>query len=320
MWDFPVRYFWVLLWGYLDDHGRGVDDARLVKADCFPLDDESSPFPVSRASVEQWLEVMATVYEPGDDAEPALCRYTVKGRRYIHAPRWWGHQRPQHPKDSELPPCPFHDLHETSRDPHEDPPRASGSLHEDRSPEVEVEVEVEGGGVDGLRPSGALASLAPPGPAPAPPINGKHDPLPGMSLDPDPPPAGVKPKPPRRAARVPEDFTPDEAMRNWARENAPACTMTDHESFMDYWRGVAGAKGTKHDWPATWRNWMRREQQRRASNGHVPVARNGSGVVVHNGAHLKPETAQRLADRAWFAAMDAANGSGQLAIDGGALP
>ena len=23
-WPWPVRYFWVLLWGYLDDHGRNT--------------------------------------------------------------------------------------------------------------------------------------------------------------------------------------------------------------------------------------------------------------------------------------------------------
>ena len=31
------------------------------------------------------------------------------------------------------------------------------------------------------------------------------------------------------------------------------------DSFMDYWRGVPGAKGLKLDWPATWRNNARRE-------------------------------------------------------------
>ena len=31
-WPREVRYFWVLLWGYLDDHGYGVDEPRLIKA------------------------------------------------------------------------------------------------------------------------------------------------------------------------------------------------------------------------------------------------------------------------------------------------
>lgn len=28
--------------------------------------------------------------------------------------------------------------------------------------------------------------------------------------------------------------------------------------FRDYWSGIAGAKGRKADWLATWRNWIRR--------------------------------------------------------------
>lgn len=38
-------------------------------------------------------------------------------------------------------------------------------------------------------------------------------------------------------------------------------------SFADYWVGVAGQKGTKNDWRATWRNWARRANGRPASTG-----------------------------------------------------
>lgn len=34
--------------------------------------------------------------------------------------------------------------------------------------------------------------------------------------------------------------------------------------FVDYWRGVAGAKGRKADWTATWRNWCRSDEERAA--------------------------------------------------------
>jgi hypothetical protein len=33
-------------------------------------------------------------------------------------------------------------------------------------------------------------------------------------------------------------------------------------SFVDYWRGIPGAKGRKSDWPATWRTWCRRDNER----------------------------------------------------------
>ena len=95
-WPRDVRYLWVLLWGYLDDHGRGVDDARLVKADCFPLDED-----LTSAVVDEWLSTIA-------DAGP-LCRYEVDGRRFMHCPNWTEHQRPSHPADSKIPPCPHHE-------------------------------------------------------------------------------------------------------------------------------------------------------------------------------------------------------------------
>lgn len=33
------------------------------------------------------------------------------------------------------------------------------------------------------------------------------------------------------------------------------------DSFRDYWISVAGAKGVKADWFATWRGWVRRQEQ-----------------------------------------------------------
>jgi hypothetical protein len=112
-WPREVRYLFVLLWGYLDDHGRGVDEPRLVKADCLPLDDD-----LTSDDVDHWLNVMA--------ASGAVCRYSVGGRKYLHCPNWGEHQKPQHPKDSKIPPCGrsdcgtvYGDLHEDLRKPHE---------------------------------------------------------------------------------------------------------------------------------------------------------------------------------------------------------
>lgn len=97
-WPRDARYLWVLLWGYLDDYGRGVDDARLVKADCFPLDDD-----VTAEVVECWLQMFAT--------SGSLCRYSSGDgtRHYFHCPEWSQHQRPSHPTDSRIPECPVHD-------------------------------------------------------------------------------------------------------------------------------------------------------------------------------------------------------------------
>lgn len=83
-WPIEVRYFFVLLWGYVDDHGKGKDNARLIKADCFPLDDD-----VSAAQVESWLEMLA---EAG-----VIVRYTVDGCDFLAFPHWQEHQKVSHP-------------------------------------------------------------------------------------------------------------------------------------------------------------------------------------------------------------------------------
>jgi len=93
MWPREVRYFFILLWGYLDDYGRGVDDELLIASDCFPRDRDITP-----ERVDAWLELIA-------DAGP-LCRYEVDGRQYLHAPNWREHQKPSHPTRSKVPPCP----------------------------------------------------------------------------------------------------------------------------------------------------------------------------------------------------------------------
>jgi hypothetical protein len=125
-WPRDVRYFWVLLWGYLDDYGRGVDDARLVKADCFPLDDD-----VTAATVDAWLNVLA--------GANSLCRYSVDGRRFMHAPMWFKHQRPSHPTDSTIPPCPHQHRDDGSREGFANPsgaaPRHSAEGSESGSPD-----------------------------------------------------------------------------------------------------------------------------------------------------------------------------------------
>ncbi|TGB11574.1 hypothetical protein [Streptomyces sp. MZ04] len=93
LWPREVRYFFILLWGYLDDYGRGVDDELLIASDCFPRDRDVTP-----EVVDGWLETVA-------EAGP-LCRYEVDGRRFLHAPNWREHQKPSHPTRSKIPPCP----------------------------------------------------------------------------------------------------------------------------------------------------------------------------------------------------------------------
>lgn len=90
---------------------------------------------------------------------------------------------------------------------------------------------------------------------------------------------------PRRGTRVPEDFTPDDSMRAWYRENGIGHHIdgaAEHERFMDYWRAQPGQKGVKTDWPATWRNWMRRAAER-PQRGR-PATRGGYRTALERSA------------------------------------
>lgn len=64
---------------------------------------------------------------------------------------------------------------------------------------------------------------------------------------------------PKRATRIPDDFAVTDDMKTWFAANCPGVDgPREHDKFVDHFTGAAGSKGVKADWPATWRNWMRR--------------------------------------------------------------
>lgn len=93
-----ARWTFVMLWPFLDDEGRGPDDARLIKADVYPLDN------ITVGDVEDHLGLIAKA--------SVLCRYAgPDGRRYLHVPGFTDddsdfRQRPQKRQPSRIPPCP----------------------------------------------------------------------------------------------------------------------------------------------------------------------------------------------------------------------
>jgi hypothetical protein len=56
-----------------------------------------------------------------------------------------------------------------------------------------------------------------------------------------------------RGTRLPADWQP----RDFLEESY------ELEKFRDYWASVAGQRGTKLDWDATWRNWVKSSHERR---------------------------------------------------------
>lgn len=65
-----------------------------------------------------------------------------------------------------------------------------------------------------------------------------------------------------RATRLPSDWQPDAELSHFAVLLGLDAVLVS-ATFRDYWHGAPGQKGVKADWPATWRNWCRREAQDR---------------------------------------------------------
>lgn len=85
----------VRLWTHMDDDGRVVDDARLLKARLYPLHDQ-----MTADRVEKDLCELAQA--------GLLQRYVVDGKRYLSAKpnSWVRWQKPRRRVESKLPPPP----------------------------------------------------------------------------------------------------------------------------------------------------------------------------------------------------------------------
>jgi hypothetical protein len=66
-----------------------------------------------------------------------------------------------------------------------------------------------------------------------------------------------------RATRIPDGFTVTDEMAEWARREVPGLIGAgrgtyETNKFRDHWKQASGANARKRDWPAAWRNWLRR--------------------------------------------------------------
>lgn len=69
----------------------------------------------------------------------------------------------------------------------------------------------------------------------------------------------TKSGPRKRGERIPEPFVLTAEMKAWAATEVPGLDVVAHtREFVDHWRAETGAKATKRDWVAAWRNWMRK--------------------------------------------------------------
>ena len=73
----------------------------------------------------------------------------------------------------------------------------------------------------------------------------------------------AKAAPKKRATRLPDDWFLPASWGEWAVKEGYGLDgiYLEAEKFKDYWIGVGGQKGTKLNWEATWRNWIRNSKQ-----------------------------------------------------------
>ncbi|CAM5391024.1 hypothetical protein STENM36S_06322 [Streptomyces tendae] len=293
LWPREVRYFFVLLWGYFDDYGRGVDDELLIASDCFPRDRDVTP-----ERVDDWLELIA---ESGP-----LCRYEVDGRRYLHAPNWREHQKPSHPTRSKVPPCPDDEPEDFKRWRETNPQRLRNRSRKSREGFQKIPEAREGpsrspsGGTSEAPLSGrehdethaADESVTHGGPEDEAAVHAWYDDAPDSlpnssgnapehfapeqgskgareqgskgeggvggnrrrDLDRQSPQPASRPNGRPPLTELPDDFALTDAMRNWARNTYPRVDV-DHETrkFISHHRAE---ENRKRNWYEAWKRWM----------------------------------------------------------------
>lgn len=245
-WPREVRYFFTLLWGYLDDHGRGVDNARLVLADCFPLDRD-----LDENIIDSWLDLIAK--------SGPLCRYSVGDRHYLHSVNWKEHQKPSHPTDTRIPDCPFHhgpypardSLPNSSRSSRETLANVSGDVRENFAKPAAPAL---GSQDDFAKSSGGAPELFAPEQ-----LMGEVVREVVREVDGSAPEGATATKPrPTRGTSAPDHFEITDSLTAWAHEKhglSRTVLEAQTERFLDHHR----AKGTAFkDWNSAWRSWMGR--------------------------------------------------------------
>ena len=85
-----LRLHFALMWTYVDDEGRGLDNPRLIKGAIWPLDDD-----VTVERIDGWQEELV--------CHGRLIRYVVDGKELFQVVNFTEHQRPNRRVPSRLP-------------------------------------------------------------------------------------------------------------------------------------------------------------------------------------------------------------------------
>lgn len=84
-----------------------------------------------------------------------------------------------------------------------------------------------------------------------------------------------------RGTRLPKDWQPPAEYIEFCKTERPDLKPDFiAEEFKDYWISVAGAKGVKLDWFATWRNWVRNQRSQPAAKEKESQAWRNDDVLM----------------------------------------
>lgn len=94
-------------------------------------------------------------------------------------------------------------------------------------------------------------------------------------------------RPRKRGSRLSEAWLPSSDLVSQVRSIAPDVDLKDQTSrFVDYWIAQPGQKGVKTDWDATWRNWMRKQQDEMKPNRGRPTRTQETLSILEMGQEL----------------------------------
>jgi hypothetical protein len=219
-----ARLFYIGLWNFADEHSRANGDPVWLAGHIFPYESDIGPDECAR-----YLDELAR--------GSWVLRYTVEGDPYLFLPKLASHQRLEPSKVASKFPSPDDADDKTPSDLQvcEDP-RAAQVFSDEPEPDAN---------------SSTLLYVA-----------GSMEHVAGSM--------GVGAKRADKSAphgtRIPEPFPITDDMRQWALAEGftPEQARASTERFVDYWIAKPGKDGRKADWPATWRNWLRKDRDDRS--------------------------------------------------------
>lgn len=198
--DLPLstRLTFIGLWCYVDDNGVGIDEARLIRASVWPLDESPEILQRTREDLRRLQEALL------------VTRYTVSGRPLLAIKSWSEHQKISHPGKPRFP-GPEQADHPNNTPPNQGKPNPPETLQSPPEPLRSVPEILAPEQGTGNRDIGKRAD-APAGPTPA-----------------------AKAK---RSTGAPDHIAVTDDMRTWARTKGLDASRlaTETERFLDHHR------------------------------------------------------------------------------------